>query len=64
MNGPRYFLRHASEDSWTEVTVEEFVRAERMAGFHNTLGRPDLPATSSFGAGPVQGRTVYGEGTP
>jgi hypothetical protein len=45
----RYFLRHSTDD-WTEVTKEEYVRAERQAGFHNTMGQPNEPATSSFGA--------------
>jgi len=31
-----------------EVTEEEFVRAERRAGFHNTLGHPEKPATAGF----------------
>lgn len=34
---------------WREVTKEEFVNAERRAGFRNTLGQPDEPATTSFG---------------
>lgn len=62
----RYFLTyHLGEER--EVTKDEYVRAERAVGFHNTLGQPHEPATSSFGGASVRGRTVYvpaGETTP
>lgn len=54
----RYFVRALSLP-WAEVSMEDFVRAERAAGFHNTLGRPDLPATGGFGNGSMQGCVVY-----
>lgn len=37
------------EPQWREVTKEEYVRAERQAGFHNSMGQPNEPATTSFG---------------
>jgi hypothetical protein len=57
----RYFLSISGvEDSEKEVTKEQFVRAERAAGFRNTMGRPDEPATGSFSNGAVSGRVEYG----
>jgi hypothetical protein len=45
----KYYLADADDrDNWTEVTKEEYVRAERAAGFRNTLGRPEEPATAGF----------------
>lgn len=39
-----------------EVSKAEFVSAERRAGFYNTLGQPDEPATHSFSNGRISGR--------
>jgi len=39
----RYFLTEERE-----VTKEEFVAAERRAGFRNTMGKPKEPATAGF----------------
>jgi len=54
----KYFLEYAGEDE-REVTKEEFVRAERAAGFRNKLGQPDEPATAGFGADGVHGHVMY-----
>jgi hypothetical protein len=35
--------------NWRAATKAEYVAAERAAGFNNTLGQPDEPATSAFG---------------
>lgn len=36
-----------------QVTVADYVAAERAAGYHNSQGRPDQPATSAWkGPGP------------
>lgn len=57
-----YHLRYNAGE-WIEVTMEDYVKAERAAGFHNTLGEPDQPATVMFNGkdGPhtVQGKTTY-----
>lgn len=53
-----YFLKH-DDGPWEHVSKEEWVRAERNAGFVNTMGRPLEPGTSSFGA-TKHGRTVNG----
>lgn len=42
----RYFLRVDKDYPWFEVTKERYIAAERSAGFHNTMGQPDEPATS------------------
>lgn len=53
----RYFLGvDGHPETEVEVTKAEFVRAERNAGFHNTMGRPDEPATGGFGNGSIRGR--------
>jgi len=54
----RYFLT-IGNDAEREVTMSAYVNAERNAGFHNTCGRPDLPATSSFG-GHLGGHEIHG----
>lgn len=56
----RYFITIFGE-SEMEVTKEEYVQHERAAGFHNTLGQPDEPATSAFNNGYDRGRIKYGE---
>ena len=47
MTEPRFWLGWRGE--WREVTKAEYVAAERHAGFHNTTGRPDEPATAAWG---------------
>lgn len=54
---PRYFLSAGCRER--EVTKAEFVRAERKAGFRNTMGQPNEPATASFSNGTVSGRVEY-----
>lgn len=58
----RYFLGEPEDER--EVTEEEFVRAERQAGFYNTLGHPEKPATAGFSTtaqGGMRGRVSYGD---
>lgn len=33
---------------YQEVSKEDYVDAERLNGFYNTLGKPNEPATSAF----------------
>jgi len=54
----RYFLASGSEPEH-EVTRDEYVRAERAAGFRNTLGQPAEPATAAFSSGSSRGRVSY-----
>lgn len=55
----RYFLQYNDQPE-CEVTKQEFVSAERAAGFRNTLGQPAEPATAAFSAGSIHGRIQYG----
>jgi hypothetical protein len=56
--GERYFLTAAGMPEY-EVSKAEYVKAERRAGFHNTLGFPDEPATGSFSNVAVCGRMEF-----
>lgn len=49
-----YFLEYDGQPN-TEVTMEEFIAAERRAGFNGPAGRP---ATGGFGAPGVRGRIM------
>jgi len=58
----RYYLTEGDNPE-REVDKAEFVSAERRAGFNNTMGQQDEPATAGFG-GPagdtlLRGRMVY-----
>lgn len=56
--GERFWLK-APGGRWEEVDEGAFVRAERAAGFHNTLGHPEKPATSAWsGANGWAGTTL------
>lgn len=53
----RYFLAPSTKDPlWQEVTQEEFVNAERAAGFRPKPGCGPV-ATAGFAAGSIKGRT-------
>lgn len=56
----KYFLSIANVE--VEVTKEQFVQAERAAGFRNTMGQPLEPATAGFHSGVVSGRVDYVRG--
>ena len=55
----RYFLTEEKE-----VTKEEYINAERQAGFFtkNTEGEDTICATASFNNGKIKGRVQYEEG--
>jgi len=60
----RYFLKADHQTDWDEVSKEDWIKAERQAGF-----RPNLPsdhpqymntcATLSFCGGPVSGKIEF-----
>lgn len=54
----RYFLKLLGLDS-VEVTKQEFIRAERSAGFTNKNGEQNEIATGGFGNGTISGRVEY-----
>lgn len=53
----QYFLSSDAHPE-KEVTEQEFIRAEQVAGFHSKFGR-DHVATGGFSRGDVSGRVVY-----
>lgn len=57
----RYFV--TTEHGERQVDKAEYVAAERLAGFRNTMGQPDEPATSAFSAGVLSGRVELHGGT-
>lgn len=54
-----FFLSDDRGETWTQATKAEYVAAERSAGFHNTLGQPEEPATSSWSSGGCAGRMAF-----
>lgn len=54
----RYWLRVGTLP-WQEATMQQFIKAERGAGFYPKTG--DGTATASFSGSGVEGRTTYGE---
>lgn len=48
-------------NTWEPVTKDEYVRVERQAGFHNTMGQPNEPGTAAFGNGELIGTTLKRE---
>lgn len=46
-------------ETWTPATKAQYVSAERSAGFRNTLGEPDEPATSGWSSGSFAGRMAF-----
>lgn len=54
----KYFLQEKVGE-YKEVSKEEYVDAERLNGFYNTLGFPDEPATSAFSGMFHRGHTEF-----
>jgi len=55
----KYFLKKKGEQHYQDVSKEDYVNAERMDGFYNTLGCPEEPATSAFGGMLFEGYTEF-----
>lgn len=51
----KYFLKADWEDNYKEVTKEQYIKAERDAGFHSKSG--DGIATASFTGCVISGKT-------
>lgn len=56
----KYYLKADWQKDWTEVTQEEFIKAERAAGFHPKWGCGPV-ATAGFTSGMVSGKVEYVE---
>tara|TARA_R110000823_G_scaffold101636_10_gene218347 strand:+ start:1669 stop:1890 length:222 start_codon:yes stop_codon:yes gene_type:complete len=62
--GQIYFLKGPHQLEWTEVTKEEWVKAERTAGFYPKLPRDDSRfmttcATGGFSGANIRGKIEY-----
>lgn len=56
----RYFLRGSWSQEWSEVTKEEYVKAERGAGFRPKGFDMGQAATAGFGSSSgVHGKVEY-----
>lgn len=49
----QYFLKYSDEREFKEVSKEEYMEAEKMAGFNSKI--PGEPATSAFGGKGIEG---------
>ena len=49
----KYYLKAFYEETWKEVSLEAFCRAERFAGFRNKGGGPT--ATAAFSGSGLEG---------
>lgn len=58
--GNRYYLKNAWETDFKEVTVKQFIQAERSAGFFPKAGQG--VATGGFSGRGVRGRVEYSLG--
>lgn len=57
----RFFLRNGPSDKWREVTQDEYIQAERVAGFHPKPGCGPFATAGFHGPNGVEGRLRYGE---
>jgi len=55
MSTYKYFLKADWQEEYTEVTREQFIAAERAAGFRPKGGGDEL-ATGGFSAGNISGK--------
>lgn len=55
----RYFLKADWQPEWTEVTKEEYIRAERSAGFRSKFGPDDIATAGFTSSSGVSGRVEY-----
>lgn len=55
--GERYWLSFGRDSEWKEVTKEEYISAERSAGFRPKFGNGI--ATAGFSNGSINGEVTY-----
>jgi len=51
----KYYLKADFMDNYKEVSKQEFINAEQLAGFHSKFGQDHL-ATGGFSGGGVSGK--------
>ena len=59
----KYFLKAdipGIESKWKEVTLEEFVEAEKRAGFRSVYHDHGKSATAGFTGNNIKGKIQYG----
>lgn len=56
----KYYLKLDCQKEYTEITKEEYIRAERQGGFHSKI--EGEIATAGFSSGSVQGKVEYEKG--
>ncbi len=64
MNDETYWLKSDWQDEWTEVTKEQWIKAERQAGFRPKCASTELAymttcATGGFTGGGISGKIVF-----
>jgi len=57
----KYYLKGNWEKEYKEVTKEEYIRAERSAGFRSKFGDNEI-ATAGFSGHGVDGKVDYEKG--
>lgn len=57
----RYWLKNSWEEEYTEVTKEQYIKAERSCGFRSKFGEDQI-ATAAFSSGSVKGTTIKPNG--
>lgn len=57
--GDRYYLKASWQTDWEEVSREQFITAERNAGFYPKNGDPETLATSGFTASNIAGKIEF-----
>jgi len=57
---PKYFIKSFLNEDYKEVTKEEYVKVERLAGFRSKFG-PNEIATAAFSGSGWHGYIRYNE---
>jgi len=58
----KYYLRGCWEKDCKEVSKEQYIQAERAAGFYPKSGGKNDIATAGFSNGTITGRVEYEKG--
>lgn len=56
MDRNKYYLKASWQDEYSEVSKEEYIKAEQSAGFRSKFGDGHI-ATAAFDGGSVRGQT-------
>lgn len=64
MSDYKYYLKSDWQEDYAEVTKEQFIKAERAAGFYPKCSSTDKCATGGFSSGSVSGKVEYADPCP